>query len=59
MEKYGVVIDTEKTKTASQVGRCPSCNRELGVIWDDDGESVPCCPHCGTTEPFEKKPEEK
>jgi rubrerythrin len=47
MEKRGVVIDYEKTKTAEQTKRCPDCGLEL----DEPNK----CPRCGT-KPFERKP---
>lgn len=48
MDKYGVVIDPEKTKTASSMKNCPRCGHEL--------KQVSFCEVCGT-EPFEKKPD--
>ena len=62
MEKLGVVIDDEKTKTAGEVKTCPSCGRALpgnqqpGVL-DANGENWPAwyCLNCGT-KPFEKQP---
>ena len=46
MEKRGVVLDDEKTKTADVTKKCPKCGAELR---DPD-----CCGTCGT-EPFEKR----
>jgi hypothetical protein len=49
MEKLGVVLDDEKTKTAEKTGqiKCPRCG----------ADAPDChCPNCGT-EPFEKRPE--
>ncbi len=53
MEKYAVVIDDEKTKTASTENKCPKCGKDLSdqirksnIAW--------YCPNCGT-EPFEKR----
>lgn len=46
MEKYGVELDDEKTKTAEKGAKCPKCGAEL----TDPAH----CPNCGT-EPFEKK----
>ena len=62
MEKLGVVIDDEKTKTASTDKVCPSCgtklpgNQQTGSP-DANGEVFPpwYCPRCGT-KPFEKRP---
>jgi nucleoid DNA-binding protein len=50
MEKYGVQLDDEKIKEASEAkpGTCPNCHSVL----DDAG----VCPVCGT-EPFERRPE--
>jgi hypothetical protein len=53
MEKYGVALDEEKTKTASASsgpGTCPRCQQKL----DDSG----LCPTHGT-EPFEKRKEQE
>lgn len=57
MEKYGVVLDDEKTKTSSVDERCPKCGGpiEYGAIIQ---KGFPYCPKCGT-EPFEKKPAQK
>lgn len=58
MEKYGVVTDDEKTKTAGTEKKCPKCGTVLSVSAYASGElqSPPWyCPKCGT-EPFEKKP---
>lgn len=51
MEKLGVVLDDDKTKTASTSTSCPQCGGtiENGARW---------CPNCGT-EPWEKRPEKK
>lgn len=49
MEKRGVVLDDEKTKTADVTKKCPKCGAELR---DPD-----CCGTCGT-EPFEKRKED-
>ena len=46
MEKRGVVLDDNKTKTAGVEKRCPSCGTEL--------TDPTHCPNCGT-EPFEKR----
>lgn len=48
MEKYGVVIDTEKTKTGGKGENCPDCGEKL--------DAPSHCPKDGT-KPFEKKPE--
>lgn len=48
MEKLGVVIDDEKSKTASAGKGCPSCGSQL------EKSDYPKCPRCGTA-PFEKK----
>jgi uncharacterized Zn finger protein (UPF0148 family) len=50
MEKYGVVLDDEKSKTAGSSKTCPKCGRALDTI-----EGQPWCPVDGT-EPFEKRP---
>lgn len=52
MEKLGVVIDDDKTKTASVKGTCPSCGAYLV------SDLPPQCSRCGT-EPFEKRPNDK
>lgn len=50
MEKFGVVIDDEKVKTAESGTKCPMCGRDLS------DQTVPgYCPNCGT-KPFEKQP---
>lgn len=49
MEKLGVVLDDDKTKTATKGKNCPKCGRKV------DG---PYCDNCGT-EPFEKRPDGK
>ncbi len=49
MDKYGVEIDTEKTKQANEgatPNKCPLCGRDL--------DSGGACPEHGT-EPFERK----
>lgn len=46
MEKYAVVLDDEKTKTAGQGRSCPGCGTQI---------SGSHCPNCGT-KPFEKRP---
>lgn len=51
MDKYAVVLDDEKTKTAGTVKNCPKCGRLIEHI-----ENKPWCPTCGF-EPFEKRPE--
>jgi hypothetical protein len=51
MEKLGVQVDDNKTKTASEKKTCPECGAEL--LKDSN---VPQCPNCGT-KPFEKKKE--
>lgn len=52
MEKYGVDLDNEKTKQASEgeIGTCPWCGKEL----DENG----FCPVHGS-EPFEKRDEDQ
>lgn len=58
MEKYNVVIDDEKTKTASTSKTCPDCGRELpGQGPNKNGDVLPpwFCSNCGT-KPFEKRP---
>lgn len=56
MEKLGVVVDEEKTKTGGitvyKHEICPEC--EEGVV--DRSGNVPTCPICGT-KPFEKRSE--
>ena len=46
MEKRGVQLDDEKTKTASLTNHCPTCGRELREEFH--------CEACGT-KPFEKR----
>jgi hypothetical protein len=48
MEKYAVVIEDDKTKTASEGDVCPTCGEKL------ESKNPPKCPKHGT-EPFEKK----
>lgn len=55
MEKYGVQIDDEKTKTASEKKKCPKCGAELSVKMS---LPFPVCLECGT-EPFEKRKKEQ
>lgn len=50
MDKYGVVLDDEKIKSAAVGQKCPKCGRE-----SEELEGKPWCPGCGF-EPFEKKP---
>lgn len=50
MEKFGVVLDDEKTKTAGSQKNCPQCGTEL------PNSSVAHCVNCGT-KPWEKVPE--
>lgn len=55
-EKYGVVADDEKTKTAgTQV--CESCGKAFETgDWERDLTVLqPRCPHCGSTKNFEKR----
>ena len=52
MEKYAVVMDDEKTKTASQDQKCPECG---GRVIERKDLNVKVCEFCGT-KPFEKKP---
>jgi hypothetical protein len=52
MDKYGVELDEEKTKQASEGGKpgtCPACRAEL--------DSGGACPTHGT-EPMEKRKDE-
>jgi predicted RNA-binding Zn-ribbon protein involved in translation (DUF1610 family) len=51
MEKLGVDVDPDATKTASEKAHpaCPSCDRPLLK-----NVNVPTCPACGT-KPFEPK----
>lgn len=51
MEKRGVQLDDEKTKTASTEQTCNQC----GAITDKDDPAY--CPACGTR-PFERWPED-
>lgn len=55
MEKLGVVIDEEKTKTASKDERCPKCG---SLLYPRKTGDIPQCPNCGT-EPFERRPSKK
>lgn len=48
MEKLGVVLDDEMTKTGSIGSMCPKCGAKL----DEPNK----CRFCGT-EPFEKRPQ--
>lgn len=50
MEKYAVVLDDSKTKTAGTENKCPKCGLNL--------KRPDYCEKCGT-EPFEKKPDQK
>lgn len=50
MDKYSVVLDNEKTKTASTSKTCPGCGGSL--------TNETHCARCGT-KPFEKRPEPK
>lgn len=49
MDKYGVVVDDDHTKTAGKDPKCPECGSPV-----DTSGNVPRCPKCGT-KPFEKK----
>lgn len=52
MDKYGVVVDDEKIKTAGPK-ICPTCKKEMGRrtdTWDWQ------CSECGSTEHAEKRP---
>ena len=55
MDKYGVELNPEKSKTANQGERrvCPTCGQELEK--DSAGQYLNKCPSHGT-EPFERKP---
>jgi hypothetical protein len=57
LEKYGVVLDEEKTKTASTDKKCPKCGGEL-LYGKMVSKEAPFCADCGT-EPFEKREEKK
>lgn len=46
MEKYAVVLDDEKVKTANAGRLCPSCGSNI--------DTPKYCPNCGT-KPFEKQ----
>jgi ribosomal protein L37AE/L43A len=54
MDKYAVVLDDEKTKTAGDADHstCPICG---GRVTQGSEEAIPFCDNCGT-KPFEKKP---
>lgn len=52
MDKYGVELDPDKTKTASETKHCPICGTELEK--DSSGKYLMKCPNHGT-EPFERK----
>ena len=60
MEKYSVVLDQEKVKTAKEADDAVSCPKCGAVIHYSHGEkeSFPWCPKCGT-EPWEKRPDPK
>lgn len=50
MEKYGVDLDSEKTKVSEDLTitpRCGACGSRL-----ESSSNVPKCPRCGT-KPFE------
>lgn len=47
MDKYGVELDDEMTKTSSKGSACPKCGKAL--------KQSQYCDSCGT-EPFEKRP---
>lgn len=49
MEKYGVVVQDDNTKTASTVAVCPKCGKPIDVATPN------YCKDCGTL-PWEKKP---
>lgn len=53
MEKYGVDVETEEAKIASEKAKpaCPSCGHALAP---SAASNVPICPRCGT-EPFEPR----
>lgn len=52
MEKLGVVLEPDKTKTAEKgTKKCPKCGRELV----ENNQFLMFCNTCGT-EPFEKRP---
>lgn len=50
VNKYGVVLDRNKSITAKLTGKCPNCGTDL------ESRDPPKCPRCGT-EPFEERPE--
>lgn len=60
MDKFAVVLDDEKIKTASIEKKCPECGRELPLAQFKDNPSNVSrawyCTNCGTR-PFEKRPE--
>ncbi len=61
MEKYAVVIDDEKVKTADSERKCPQCGKDLSHQANGHGgDVIPpwYCPNCGT-KPFEKQPTEE
>ena len=49
MEKYAVVQEPEKTKTASKDKTCPQCGLEL----EENSQFLLFCKKCGT-EPWER-----
>lgn len=49
MEKYAVVLDDDKSKTAGAGSSCPDCGIKL------EQTNPPKCSKCGT-KPFEKRP---
>lgn len=55
MEKYAVVLDDEKTKTAGTDKRCPKCGTDLFMDIHARDEDPPRCKKCGSTEYYEKK----
>ena len=55
MDKYGVIVDEEQQKIASNEGRpCPKCGS--GRV--DYKSTTPHCPNCGT-EPWEPNAKRK
>lgn len=52
MEKYGVALDPERTKTSEELSVLPKCSQCGSPL--EASANVHKCPRCGT-EPFEPK----
>jgi DNA-directed RNA polymerase subunit RPC12/RpoP len=54
MDKFGVVLDDEKTKQSGLGVKCESCGKEIPHLVTQSQPQPPRCPHCGSTKNFEK-----